>query len=45
MGDENLQLTGLKAAIVVGVCTFIVAPLAAAFLVSARVSESLSVEC
>jgi hypothetical protein len=33
LGEANLQLVGLKAAIIVGACTFIIAPLAAAFLV------------
>jgi hypothetical protein len=33
LGEAAPQLTGLKAAIIVGVCSFMVAPLAAAFLV------------
>jgi hypothetical protein len=35
LGEANLQLTGLKAAIIVGASSFIIAPLAASFLVSA----------
>jgi hypothetical protein len=33
LGEANLRLTGIKAAIIVGLCTFLIAPLAAAFLV------------
>jgi hypothetical protein len=34
LGDANLQLVGVKASILVGACAFVIAPLAASFLVS-----------
>eukprot|EP00775_Hariotina_reticulata_P004958 gene4958-5199_t len=33
LGDDNLQIVGLKASILVGVCAFVIAPWAALFLV------------
>jgi hypothetical protein len=34
LGEDNLQLVGVKASILVGACAFVIAPLAASFLVS-----------
>jgi hypothetical protein len=39
LGDANLQLVGMKASIIVGVCAFIIAPWAALFLVSMPVAR------
>ena len=45
MGEANLQLVGLKTAIIVGVCSFLIAPLAAAFLVSVKGGGKARGEC
>jgi hypothetical protein len=37
LGEDNLQLVGVKASILVGACAFVIAPLAASFLVSCYV--------
>jgi len=37
LGDENLQKIGLKVAIIVGVCAYVIAPMAALFLVPWKV--------
>lgn len=34
LGQDNLQLVGLKVAIIIGACAFVITPLAASFLVS-----------
>lgn len=45
LGEANLQLTGMKAAIIVGLCTFLLAPLAASFLVSEQWRERVGTRC